>query len=200
MMKGTNCGIGGEALNLPTKGKCEFNLSGKGPRPFCSCLFCSSKQVHSLVPVKQGRKVLVDFSTDFQITMWVKSNSKCVKHETLIGSVPVSATTFFFYPSTNCDQLALGLSSDTTEYAYTTVDDTDRNDWRHLTVVFNPPNHVTFYRNGILWPLKQEMQANPKFVTSTHISVFANAKDDQAFTGHLAVVSIMQRKTKSRVV
>lgn len=190
--KGKNCGTGGSALDLPIDGKCNFDESGKGPGPFWTKLFCLSKQVSSLVPVKQGSRFLVDFARDFQISLWVKSNSNCQGPEILIGSVPVTATRFFF-SSNNCDQLALAFSHDEAEFAKSTVDSSDRNDWRHVTVVFKAPQDVQFLRNGKAWPLSQRIAKNPKFLRSTHISVFANNEQQQRMTGHLSGVSIMQK-------
>ena len=115
------------------------------------------------VVAQHDGKKLLDLSKPFTITMWVKTDD-VTRSMPLLEGYEGSAISFafWFFPSNTQNQLFAFQNA--TRYPYhqflSTLDDTDRLEWRHLACVHDGQGSFSFYLNGNQWPVSERINSS----------------------------------------
>lgn len=174
---------------------CRFPKHSSPKDSTANLRFCDIREdrVSSVaIGLKQDGHLLFDFALSLTIAMWIKCNQR--GNVWFVGTKPAEAPRFLAYPSLNADQLAYAFGNVAIDnsIAQSTIDNTDVNTWRHIAVVYRRPIHVSFYRNGIKWSLKQKMADAQRTIFAEEMYMFESSNRYTRFIGQMACVMIFQ--------
>lgn len=186
--KGHNFGYKGNQINLIEDGLKKWDA--KGPRGVQSHLsyLISDESNRAEIPFeKEKNTYYIDFSGPCTIAAWVKTDTSVVHNLPIIlGNFKNYFPFFRFLP--NQDQLRFAPNYNKHRYL-SPVNDTGKQFWRHVAVVYRGFKDVHFYLNGSSFGQtiieKEHDEINlPKRL------YLGNDQNDDAFIGAMACVTI----------
>lgn len=188
-LRGLNIGSKGNRLDS-TDG--NLTWSRKGPLDTRTNLryshFISGETPQ--VQIRQSSAFVLDFTTAHTVAVWVKTDAVSALLPMLDGwNKPKNtyACHFWFYPSKNRDQLQWSAN----HFLLTTINGTDRLEWRHVAVTYAGGSQYTFYLNANPWPIWVTIvgtldRVNPDVINFGH-------RDDSHLRGSMACISIFEK-------
>lgn len=186
--RGRNLGSLGPKFNLTVENVVWTDAGPLGRIPGNFARLGSTTKIY--VAAHHGGKKLLDLSKPFTITMWVKTDDRVQVMPIIESYGKSNARNFLFWFWSSRYQDQLFISEPRT--AYTTINKSDRLNWRHLTCKHRGASKFSFYLNGNEWPLVHEENPTPiKEMEIIYIGL--RLKTNQRFYGNMACLMIFDK-------
>lgn len=148
LFRGCNLGSKGRLFDSSETGV-TWNATGPsgiaGPEKFARLNAPSRLEIE----VNQGGQLLLDFTQRFTMLVWVKTEDVAKVMPIIQGSAGANdKIQFWFYPSSNQDQILLGQK----KTFLSTINGQGRLHWRHLAALVDVNTYAAFL-NGSSWQL-----------------------------------------------
>lgn len=186
--RGRNLGFGGQQFDLNVE---NVMWKDAGPLGKNAGNFAHLDSTTKLsVVAHHGGKKLLDLSKPFTITVWLKTDNRTAIMPIFETYATDNALLFhfIFHPSKSQDQLFMNGP----RRAYTTKNNTDRLNWRHIACTHHGESNYSFYLNGNEWLLSHE--EDPKPVPEIEIiSIGSRLTASFRFFGSMACMMIFDK-------
>lgn len=194
--RGTNLGSKGAVMDCTTDG---LTWGEPGPPGLSSGFVYPRKDVDDgsttpKLPLKSEGKNLLDFSKPYTITVWLKTDVDKRKWFLILEGFPKDTIDFWFYPTSQIDQIQHTPFKDLNQYYRTVINATGKSHWRHIAVVYESVTQVRIYLNSTPWQLEtvangaQTVSYPDYFCLWQHCGVAGSG-----FWGSMACLSIYER-------
>lgn len=149
--QGQNLGSKGSKLDMSVN---KLTWGSVGPLGYSSSLKYARgfTAARPQIQNRHGSNFLLDFGNSFSLAMWVKADN-FIDYAVLLDGWNSDekkwSVSLYMWPSKNLDQITLSTNVE----ARSTLNETNKLNWRHIAAIKEGTGHYSLYLNGTKWPI-----------------------------------------------
>lgn len=192
--QGRNLGSKGSKLDMPVN---NLTWSSVGPLGYSSSLKYARgfTAARPQIQNQHSGNFLLDFGNTFSLAMWVKTDN-VIDYAVLLegwnSDEKKWAWSLYMWPSKNLDQICLSTNVE----VHSTLNETNKLNWRHIVAINEGAGHYSFYLNGTKWPTSftksidyMSSKRTPDVIRAGHHP----ERKHYRFKGSIACIAIFER-------